>query len=371
MRRILLLIDHKENRRLLQDYLGQQDLVVLSGEAALEETFDLCLVDGVALDRQWEAIRARRRREAVFLPFLLVTARPDVGLATRHLWQTVDELIISPIEKVELQARVESLLRARRQALELAAARARVEEVNAELETFASTAAHDLRTPLRALAGISQILCDDYRDRLDAQGQEYLHHIITAASDMDTLIRDLLAYSRVGRAELTLGPVDLALALGQARQQLADEIKQRGAQVTIAEPLPVVNGHLAMLAQVLANLLGNAIKFVAPGIQPQVRLWPEKRGQVVRLWIEDNGIGIEPRHQERVFKIFERLHGSNTYPGSGVGLAIVRKAMTRMGGRVGLESQPGQGSRFWIELPQAQLAEPKAGLAAAVSQEAI
>jgi signal transduction histidine kinase len=117
--------------------------------------------------------------------------------------------------------------------------------------------------------------------------------------------------------------------------------------VKVQEPLPAVVGHAATLSQVVANLLGNGAKFMPPGRVPHLNVRAEPRRQVVRLWVEDNGIGIQPEHQERIFGVFERLHGNDEYPG----LAIVRKGIERMGGRVGVESTPGQGSRFWIELP--------------------
>ena len=120
--------------------------------------------------------------------------------------------------------------------------------------------------------------------------------------------------------------------------------------MTVERPLPQVMGHYATLVQVMTNLLTNGIKFVAPGVQPQLRIWSEERDDWVRLWLRDNGIGIAPEYQEHIFRIFERLHGVETYPGTGLGLSIVRKAIERMGGHVGVESALGQGSTFWVEL---------------------
>jgi signal transduction histidine kinase len=119
----------------------------------------------------------------------------------------------------------------------------------------------------------------------------------------------------------------------------------------VAGPLPKVRAHEATLTQILANLLSNALKFVAPGTRPSVRFWAEDRGNQARLWLQDNGIGIPQREQERVFRVFERLNGTR-YPGTGIGLSIVRKGSERMAGKTGLESEPGQGTRFWIELPK-------------------
>jgi PAS domain S-box-containing protein len=230
---------------------------------------------------------------------------------------------------------------------------AELEAANKELNAFAYSVAHDLRAPLRAMEGFSQALLEDYRDRLDHVGQDYARRIASAAQHLDGLIQDLLAYSHLSQAELELLPVDPTRLLKDVQVKLKTVLQERHAQVTVREPLPWVFGHDTTLGQVLQNLLSNAMKFVPPGVQPQVRVWAEERDKLVRLWVEDNGIGIAPEHQERIFRIFERLHGVETYPGTGIGLAIVRKAVERMGGRVGVESALGQGSRFWMELQNA------------------
>jgi signal transduction histidine kinase len=144
--------------------------------------------------------------------------------------------------------------------------------------------------------------------------------------------------------------IDLTSIMSEVMTQIEADLKQTQAQVNIQSPLPEVIGHRPTLVQVIANLLINAMKFVENGVQPQITVWAEMRGECVRLWVEDNGIGISPEHQKRIFRVFERLHGMETYPGTGIGLAIVRKGIDRMGGSVGVESQLGQGSRFWIEL---------------------
>jgi signal transduction histidine kinase len=225
-----------------------------------------------------------------------------------------------------------------------------VDERTAELETFAYPVAHDLRAPLRAIQGFSDALLEEYGDRLDSVGQEYARRIIDSAQRLDNLIQALLAYARLSRVEIQLQPVDLAMAVAEAVAVVDTERLEREAQVTIEQPLPEVMAHRTILVQVITNLLTNAIKFVPPGVQPNVRLWAEPRDKYIRLWVEDNGIGIAPEHQDRIFQIFDRLHGNETYPGTGIGLAIVHKGVRRMGGRIGVESAPGQGSRFWVEL---------------------
>ncbi|GAB4559152.1 MAG: hypothetical protein Kow0047_04800 [Anaerolineae bacterium] len=229
----------------------------------------------------------------------------------------------------------------------------RLAEVNAELEAFTFSVSHDLRAPLRAMSGFAEALLEDYGDRLDDTGQRYLTRIVEAAYRMDRMISDLLTVSRLSRAEIPLGPVALDHAVQEAVQLLREQIRDKGAVVHVEEPMPVVRAHLATLVQVVENLLSNAIKFVAEGVRPEVSIWAELRSHLVRLWVEDNGIGVPPECRERIFQTFERAHAAETYPGSGVGLAIVRRAVTRMGGSVGVEPRPEGGSRFWIELARA------------------
>jgi PAS domain S-box-containing protein len=226
-----------------------------------------------------------------------------------------------------------------------------LQEANAALEAFGYSVSHDLRTPLRNMQSLANALEEDYADHLDAGGRDFCRRIIAAARKMDTLINDLLAYSRLSRSDLPLARVDLNGVLAEVQAALAEVIRDGAAQVTVEGPLPVVFGHRPTLVQVVTNLVSNALKFVAPGVRPRVRVHAEQRGEFVRLWVEDNGIGIAPNHQQRIFKVFERLHGEESYPGTGIGLAIVRKGVERTGGRAGVESEPGQGSRFWVDLP--------------------
>jgi signal transduction histidine kinase len=264
-----------------------------------------------------------------------------------------DQIAVA-IENARLYQAVHQELTERRRAeAELRKYHDHLEEINAELNSFSYSVSHDLRAPLRAVQGFAHALLEDYAGELDPMGQDYAQRIVVAAQRMDTLIQDLLAYSRLSRADLRLQTVNLMSVVADALSQVEAELQERKAQLTVEEPLPGVIGHYATLVQVVANLLTNAVKFVAPEVQPQVRLWAEEQPATIRLWVEDNGIGIQADHQERIFHIFERLHGIETYPGTGIGLAVVRKGVTRMEGRVGVESTPNQGSKFWLELPKA------------------
>jgi PAS domain S-box-containing protein len=226
---------------------------------------------------------------------------------------------------------------------------AQLQDINQELESFTYSVSHDLRAPLRALQGFATALLEDYGDRFDEVGRDYAQRLVTAAEQMERLIQDLLTYSRLSRAELRLTSVNLSAAVAEAIAQLETPIQQAQAQIIVEEPLASMYGNRAILLQAIANLLSNAIKFVPPNEQPRIHLRTETKNETVRLWVEDNGIGIEPKYGERIFKVFERLHGHEMYPGTGIGLAIVRKGMERLGGKSGFESTPGKGSRFWIE----------------------
>jgi PAS domain S-box-containing protein len=223
---------------------------------------------------------------------------------------------------------------------------------NEQLEAFVYSIAHDLRGPLRSMMGYSQLLVDDHASGLDTTARQMLQRINASSEFMDQLLLDLLAYGRTARVELELDRIEVKQAWESALLQCAVQIDQSNAFLETVEPLPVVRAHQVTLGQVLANLLSNALKFVAPGVRPRVRFRGEEQEAFVRLWMEDNGIGIPADQHDRVFRVFERMHGAR-YAGTGIGLSIVRKGVERMGGHVGLESEPGRGTRFWIALPKA------------------
>lgn len=225
-------------------------------------------------------------------------------------------------------------------------------EANNQMETFVYSIAHDLRAPLRAMRGFAQALREDYAMQLDDQARDYSARIIASAKFMDDLINDLLSFSRITRAELTLSPISLDAVLLQIRQQLADDIAEKEATIDVPAKLPDVIAHEATVRQVMTNLLSNSLKFVSKSVRPHIVIRAEDAGANWRVWVEDNGIGISPEYRDRIFGIFERLHGG-AYAGTGIGLAIVRKGIERMNGQVGFESELDKGSRFWFELPKA------------------
>jgi PAS domain S-box-containing protein len=238
-----------------------------------------------------------------------------------------------------------------------------LQAINTQLEAFVYSIAHDLRAPLRSMQGFSEMLVDLAAPVLNAEGRDLARRISRSAQFMDALLQDLLAFSRVAQQGIRLSPIPLESVVRTVISRLDKEIEEKAARVEVEGPMPAVLAHEPTLGQVVFNLLTNALKFVAPGVGPRVRvrceeLAPRVAGNdgadrsSVRVWVEDNGIGIAPEHQQQIFRLFARLQG-NTYSGTGVGLPIVKKGIERMGGRLGVESALGQGSRFWFDLRKA------------------
>ena len=227
-----------------------------------------------------------------------------------------------------------------------------LQQTISELEAFSYTVSHDLRSPLRAMQGFAEAVLEDYSDKLDEQGRSYLERIRNAAERLDKLIQDLLAYTRISREETPLEAIDLDAVMRDIVERDPTLNTSPGA-IQIEGKLPWVLGRQTALVQVISNLLGNAVKFVAPGTKPSVRVRAETPGERVRVWIEDNGIGIPERDFERIFQMFVQSGDARIYSGTGVGLAIVRKAVQTQRGSVGVESTEGAGSRFWFELMRA------------------
>ena len=224
-----------------------------------------------------------------------------------------------------------------------------LERSNAELEQFAYVASHDLQEPLRMVTSYLQLLQRRYRNKLDADGEEFIAFAVDGANRMKTLIQDLLAYSRTGTRSLELLPTDVEMVLGEVLLNLKPAIEESAAAVT-HDPLPMVMADRVQLTQLLQNLIGNAIKF-RDGLPPRVHLGAGcQNGQWV-FSVRDEGIGMDAQHLERIFVIFQRLHSREQYPGTGIGLAICKKIVERHGGRISVESEPGRGSTFYFILP--------------------
>lgn len=221
---------------------------------------------------------------------------------------------------------------------------------NQALEQFAYISSHDLKEPLRQIASYAQLLEADYRDRLDGNANKYLTKISASVQRMNNLIQDLLTFSKIDQAPQMRESVDLNVITSQVLADLDAAIQEKRASVSV-DSLPTVLGVPSQMHQLLQNLLSNAIKFNKPGESPEVHITAKSQGAFVRVCVTDNGIGIDRRYHARIFKVFQRLHGRQSYPGTGIGLAICKKIVEQHGGKIWVESSPGHGSRFCCLLP--------------------
>ncbi|MFN0073890.1 MAG: sensor histidine kinase, partial [Chloroflexota bacterium] len=217
---------------------------------------------------------------------------------------------------------------------------------NADLQQFAYVASHDLQEPLRMVASYTQLLARRYKGKLDAEADEFIAFAVEGATRMQGLINDLLAYSRVGTRGAEARPTDASEVLRQVLHDLSPAIQESGAEITQDE-LPTLNIDPTQLRQLLQNLISNAIKFQGPE-QPRISIGVSENAHEWRFMVQDNGLGIDPRHMDRIFVIFQRLHTREEYPGTGIGLAICKKIVERHGGRIWVESTPGHGATFFF-----------------------
>lgn len=256
---------------------------------------------------------------------------------------TISSQVAFAIERRRHADALEALVRERTASLQSA-----IEQ----MEEFSYSVSHDIRAPIRAMRGYAQMLIDDFGPRLDPTARELIGRIHRNGTRMERMIQDLLTYTRVARREMSADLVSLDRLVREVIECNPEMAPDR-VDIEIVETLPEVMAHEPSLTQVISNLLGNAVKFVARGTRPHVRIGSERTPGRLRLWFEDNGVGIRPEFHARVFGMFERFHSQGEFEGTGIGLAIVRKAVERMGGTVGVVSDGRTGCRFWIELPAA------------------
>jgi len=387
---ILLVDDEPANLLALEatlETLGQNLIRAASGQEALRQVLDHDFAV-ILLDVQMgemngietaAAIRERERSRHIPIIFLTGMVKTDEMMFKGYSAGAVDYLM-KPILSEVLRAKVEvfvelalARLRLQREVEERTRAAAEISKLNAELErkntdlteqaaklqetvteleSYSYSISHDMRAPLRAMEGFATILLDEAGDQLSPEHQGYLQRIGSGARRLDNLIRDILSYSQLSNGQLRLHPVDLDGLIREIVDQYPG-MQPPDATIEIVGTLPSVRGNEATLTQCVANLVGNAIKFVAPGHQPLIRIRAESKGSQVVIWFEDNGIGIAPGDLDRIFGIFVKVHAPETYMGTGIGLSIVRRATERMGGKIGVESELGKGSRFWIQLQAA------------------
>lgn len=362
MGKILLLLEHKENRRLLSIWLKKRhEVYFLDSDEELSQlllAFDLCILDGRALDKlnNW-VLAIKEAQKPVFLPFLLVTSRRDVGMITRHLWRSIDELIISPIEKLELQARVEMLLQRRQLSLQLKLANENLQQLDKFKTHFISLASHELNNPLNIISGCTQLLSQD-RDTnklTDREKQALLDRITKSIKKMTDTLDSVLVLTRGELAEQNFNPAPLDL--NKFCSVLVQEI-QLGAASSHSIDLFIQNENDAraiayvdekLLHHILTNLLTNAIKYSPKGSAIELELICRKEEIIFN--VKDQGIGIPLEDRQRLFNSFHRASNVGKVPGTGLGLAIVRQSVDLHGGKITFESKVGVGTVFTVTLP--------------------
>ena len=224
---------------------------------------------------------------------------------------------------------------------------------NREMEAFTYSVSHDLRAPLRAILGFSQIVARRHQDGLDEQGRHFVDNIVTASQRMGRMIDDLLEYSRLSRELLPTRPIEMAPVLTDLVETFQERADSVGADLVITACAGTPLGDRTLIDQVLTNLIDNALTYHCVHSRPRIEISVQPVGGEVVLRVADNGIGISPEFHEKVFQAFQRLHTADEYAGSGIGLASVQKAVTRMNGRISLTSTPGVGSVFAVHLPAA------------------
>jgi signal transduction histidine kinase len=317
---------------------------LLAGEAALHSLVDesvalattIMVLAGVLciapLFRTIKAAEAALRQSRDELEGLVAQRTEELREANAHL-------------SVELDERRWAEYRLAQYASDLARS-------NAELEQFAYVASHDLQEPLRMVASFSQLLAKRYRDKLDQDAQEFINFAVDGATRMQTLINDLLAYSRVGIRGKPFRPTHGEAVFKMAVDNLARAIAHSGAIIT-HDPLPTICGDEVQLIQLFQNLIANAVKFHGQE-PPQVHISARRQDAEWVFAVRDNGIGMAPEQQERIFSIFQRLHHRSEYPGTGIGLAICKKIVERHGGKIWVESEVGRGSTFYFTVKEGQ-----------------
>ncbi|HEX6071352.1 MAG TPA: HAMP domain-containing sensor histidine kinase [Longimicrobiaceae bacterium] len=352
MKRVLLLQDQKENQQLLAGELaGRHEVLVGATDDALDEEFDLCVVDGRSLDRLWAQVQRRKEREQpIFLPVLLVTSRPEVKMITRQVWRGVDELIITPIEKPELRARMEILLRARSLSLALQQRAVEAEEAARARDEVLAVVAHDLRNPLNLVLTSGSFLLDSH-EGLEPGAREHLSLIRRAAGQMNRLIQDLLEVAGIEAGTISVEPQEqgvepLLRGACDAMQHLASA-QQIELSCEIEAGLPPVYADRDRIDQVLGNLIGNAVRFTPQG--GRIRVRGERADDRVRFSVADSGAGIDAADLPHVFDRFWQAKRSRE-GGVGLGLAIARGIIAAHGGEMWVESEPGRGSTFFFTL---------------------
>jgi len=328
-----------------KEMIGQPILKLLPPERLMEEQDILSrLQKGERVDH-FQTVRVRKDGTRIHVSLTISPIRNAQGVVIGASKIARDiTLLREAQEKLEsyttdLEARVRERTK-------------KLEEMVSELESFSYSLSHDMRAPLRAIQSFTEMVLSERGESL-GEYKAHLEKVIAAATRMDRLILDVLSFSKISRSEIIVRPIDIEHLIDELIAERHDLVAQAG-MIHVEGPFPKVIGHEASLTQCMMNLIANAVKFVRRGEVPHVQIFAEEDGNRVRICVKDNGIGIAPDIQKKLFSLFNRGGLSAEYAGTGIGLAIVKKAAERMNGSVGVRSLPGHGSTFWIELPKAE-----------------
>ena len=323
-----------------EEIIGKPVTTLFPPERLNEEDHILALLREGKVCERFETVRVRKDGQRISVAVVISPIKDEDGtiVGASKVVHDISEIVATREALQEANRNLENKVRQRT---------AELRETVGELESVAYSIAHDIRAPLRSLQGYGETLRDEYAAKLDSTARHYIQRITSSAGRMDSLVQDVLNYSRVGRADLPMEPLDVE-GIVRGILESYPQFTEGKATVDLEGPWPRVIGNNAGVLQCFSNLLDNAVKFIAPDVKPHIRVWSEQHDSVARFFVKDNGIGIAPSQHERIFGIFERVN--KNYEGTGIGLAIVKKSVERMGGKVGLESNLGSGSTFWIEL---------------------
>lgn len=329
-----------------EEVVGKPITILIPEDRQDEEPHILARIHAGERIEHFETIRRHKDGRLINVSLTISPVRDETGviIGASKIARDITELIKARSALERSHQELDRLVHERTASLQRAVA---------QMEEFTYTISHDLRAPARAVKGFANAALEDFGPVIPPGLRTYLQRIAASADRMENLIRDLLTYALVGGERGPLKPVSLS-SLIRGILSDHDNLRPPKAELQIRQPLDTVLADETLLSQALTNLLSNAVKFVPAGKVPKVELWTERRADRVRIWIKDNGIGIDPKYQERIFGMFERLHHGG-FEGTGVGLAIVRKAAQTMGGTVGVVSDGVSGSSFWLELPPATL----------------
>jgi signal transduction histidine kinase len=357
---VLVIEDNPEMRRFLQECLGADYQVATAANGrdglarALELRPDLILTDlmmpELSGDQLVHALRDGTHPEFDATPIVLLTAKADEQVRVELLRAGASDYLMKPFSMEELAARVGNLVATKLATTRLERVAGQLEQANRELEAFSYSVSHDLRAPLRRIAGFTELLAADCKEQLDAQGQEYVTRITDSTQRMARLIDDLLELSRATRGPLSVARVDLSQLARTAVAELRQASPERSVEVQVEDDL-VAQGDARLLRIVLDNLLGNAWKYTRTTERPRVAFGARAVQRETCYFVGDNGVGFDPAYADRLFAPFQRLHSEQEFEGTGIGLATVQRIVHRHGGKIWAEAKQGEGATFYFHLP--------------------